>query len=26
VREVTVAGEEDGGIGGKLPPSVLKKP
>jgi len=26
VRDVGLAGEEGGGIGGKLPPSMLKKP
>jgi len=26
VREVAMAGEEGGGIGGKLPPSMMKKP
>jgi len=26
VREVALAGEEGGGIGGNLPPSVLKNP
>jgi len=25
-EEVALAGEEGGGIGGKLPPSMLKKP
>jgi len=26
VREVALGGEEGGGIGGKMPPSVFKKP
>jgi len=26
VREVALAGEEGGGIGGKLPPNMLKSP
>jgi len=26
VREVVFDGKEGGGIGGKLPPSILKKP
>jgi len=26
VREVALDGEEGGGIGGKLPPNIVKKP